>query len=133
MSGESNKKYEDCILKDKKCGNHKRRWIDGIFKIKELKCCCKNHLTSLKLPIKYNNTGLAISEKDFIENRINRKLDDSHSIGAYHRYSLGTYYRLSPTCIHPDHDLAKVVKKPTTSKRADTYSQLSYLERRFPE
>ena len=37
MSEESNNKYEDCIFNNKKCGNHKRRWIDGIFKIKELK------------------------------------------------------------------------------------------------
>ena len=81
----------------------------------------------------YNNTGLDISEKDLIENRINRKLDGSHSICAYHRYSLGTYYRPSTICIHPDHDSAKVANKPTSSKRAATYSQLSYLERRFPE
>ena len=131
MSEESNK-YEDCIFKDKKCGNHKRRRIDGIFKIKELKECCKNHLKSLKLSIKYNNTGLDISEKDSIENRINRKLDDSHSICAYHRYPLGTYYRPSTKCINPDHDSAKVVNKLTSSKRAASYSQLSYLER-FPE
>ena len=120
-------------MKDKKCGNHNRRRIDGIFKIKELKGCCKNHHKSLKLPIMYNNTGLDISEKDLIENRINRKLDGSHSICAYHRYSLGTYYRPSTICIHPDHDSAKVANKPTSSKRAATYSQLSYLERRFPE
>ena len=131
MSEESNK-YEDCIFKDKKCGNHKRRRIDGIFKIKELKECCKNRLKSLKLSIKYNNTGLDISEKDLIENRINRKLDDSHSICAYHRYPLGTYYRPSTKCINPDHDSAKVVNKLTSSKRAASYSQLSYLER-FPE
>ena len=68
-----------------------------------------------------------------IENRINRKLDDSRSICAYHRYSLGTYYRSSKKCIHPDHDSAKVVNKPTSSKREAKYSQLSYLERRFPE
>ena len=111
----------------------KRRRIDGIFKIKELKGCCKNHLKSLKLPIKYNNTGLDISKKDLMENRINRKLDDSHSICAYHRYSLGTYYRPSTTSIHPDHDSAKVVNKLTSSKRAATYSHLSYLGRKFPE
>ena len=73
----------------------KRRRIDGIFKIKEMKGCCKNHLKSLKLPIMYNNTGLDISKKDLMENRINRKLDDSHGICACHRYSLGTYYRPS--------------------------------------
>ena len=43
----------------------------------------------------YNNTGLDISKKDLMENRINRKLDDSHGICACHRYSLGTYYRPS--------------------------------------
>ena len=41
MSEESINKYENCIFKDKKCGNHKRRWIDGIFKIKELKIVTK--------------------------------------------------------------------------------------------
>ena len=133
MSEESNNKNEDCIFKDKKCGSHKRRRIDGFFKIKELKDCYKDHLKSLKLPMKYNNTGLDILEKDLIENRINRKLDDCRSICAYHRYSLGTYYRQSTKCIHPDHDSAKVVNKPTSSKRSATYSQLRYLERRFPE
>ena len=43
------------------------------------------------------------------------------------------YYRPSTTCIHPDHNSAKVVNKSTSSKRGATYSQLSYLERRFPE
>ena len=60
--------------------------------------CYRDHLKSLTLPIKYNNTGLDISEKYLIENRINRKLDDPRSICDYHRYS-----------------------------------QLSYLERRFPK
>ena len=87
----------------------------------------------IKASIKYNNTGFDISEKDLIENRINRKLDDSRSICAYHRYSLGTYCRPSTTCIHPDHSSVKVVNKSTSSKRGATYSQLSYLERRFPE
>ena len=41
MSEESINKYENCIFKDKNCGNHKRRWIDGIFKIKELKIVTK--------------------------------------------------------------------------------------------
>ena len=132
MSEESNK-YEDCIFKDKKCGNHKKRWIDGISKIKESKDCCKDHLKSLRLPIKYDNMGLDGSQKDLIENRINRKLAACCSICAYHKYSLGTYYRPSTKCIHPDHDSAKVVNKPTSSKRAAINSQLSYLERRFPE
>ena len=48
MSEESNHKYEDCIFKDQKCENHKRKRIDGIFKIKDLKDCCKDHLKSLK-------------------------------------------------------------------------------------
>ena len=107
MSEECNNKYEDCIFKYKKCGNHKRRWIDGIFKMKELKDFCRVQVKSLKLPIKYNNAGLDVSEKDLIENRINRKLDDCGSICAYHRYSLGTYYRPSTKCIHPDHGSAK--------------------------
>ena len=117
MLEESINGYEDCMFKDSKCGNHKRRRIDGILKIKELKDCCKDHLKSLKLPIKYNNTGLDVSEKDLIENRINRKLEDSGSICAYHRYSLGTYYRPSTKCIHPNHDSAKVVKKQHLQKR----------------
>ena len=93
----------------------------------------QKYFKSLKLPIKYNNTGLDTSEKDLIENRINRKLDDSCSTCTYHRYSLGIYYRPSTKCIYPDHDSAKIVNKPTSSKRAATYSQLSYLVRRFPE
>ena len=133
MSEERNNKNEDCIFKDKKCGNHKRRWIDGIFKIKESRDCYRDHLKSLKLPIKYNNTGLDISKKYLIEYWINRKLDDSRSICDYHRYSLGTYYRPSTKCVHQGHDSAKVANKPTSSKRPATYSQLSYLERRFPE
>ena len=133
MSEESNNKFEDFRFKDRKCENHKRRWIGGIFKIKELKDCCKDHLKIFKLLIKYNNTGLDIPEKNVIENQINRKLDDSDSICTCDRYLWDTYYRPSTKCIHPDHDSAKVVNKLTSSKRAATYSQLSYLERRFPE
>ena len=51
--------------------------------IKWLKDWCKDHLKSLKLPIKYNDTGLNVSEKDLTENQINRKLDYSVSICAY--------------------------------------------------
>ena len=95
--------------------------------------CYRDHLKSLTLPIRYNNTGLDISEKYLIENRINRKLDDPRSICDYHRYSLGTCYRPSTKCVHQGHDSAKVANKPTSSKRLATYSQLSYLERRFPK
>ena len=101
--------------------------------------CCKDHLKSSKLSIKYNNTGLNVSRKDLIENWINRKLDDSDSICAYMistntvRDSLGTYYRPFTKCIYQDHDSSKVVNKPTYSKKAGAYSQLSYLKTIFPE
>ena len=75
-----------------------------LFSINELDKNCKNHLVSIKILRSHDETA-DITEKDLIESRSNKSLDNHQSdkICNYHRYEYGVYWRTSRKCQHPPH------------------------------
>ena len=71
-----------------------------------------------------------ITEKELIESRSNKSLDNHQSdkICNYHRYEYGVYWRPSRKCQHPLH-----TKKGKCNTRTATFSQISCLQQNFSE
>ena len=128
-SNDSKNRYKQCVYYDKnKCGESKRRKVDGIFKVTELNENCKEHLKHLKL---LENIEQELEEKTLIENRTGKELNKSDYICAYHRYFLGVYYKPLKKCIHPNH--VNISNKKTSSNRTATLTQINHLTNKFPD
>ena len=117
-------KYKKCVFKnDKRCGMHKKNCDENIYLVGDLDNSCKNHLMNLQLFLKHDEDP-GITEKQLIETRCKRELEDTDSICVYHRYLFGIYYKQSLKCFHPGH----ITHKAGNKTRAATLLQLFHLK-----
>ena len=121
-------KYDNCVFKDGKCGIHKKSRNENIYLVGDLEISCKNHLVNKELLLKHSEDP-GITEKQLIESRCKRQLENTDYICAYHRYFFGIYYKHSVKCFHPGH----ITHKAGTNTRAATLIQLLHLKSKDPE
>lgn len=112
--------YKICLLyeKDKKCGpfTQDRSIKEGLVKIGDIDADIWEHYTNLRFKDFFEN--LKWSERDLVENRAGKFLDDSSLICEYHRNSLGLNWIPGHQCIHPLHSVLGRGKKAAPTKLA---------------
>ena len=103
--------YKLCCLfnLDQKCGPFTRKRVTehGLFDVENLDKSTEDHFKSLKLKLSKSDptdpTDPTWTEKQLIETRVGRSIQNSDKICAYHRQVKGLLYRPTTTCSHPDH------------------------------
>lgn len=109
--------YMHCALnEDGKCGRS-RKFEDRLFKADELNDDVQEHLSSLKtsgVVLKFQN------ERNLIQNRIDRTLDNDDRLCGKHREANGKFWRRPKYCFHPDHP------KPSKGKKSCKIVTASY-------
>ena len=116
----ASKNYSSCVLYDKdKCGPHKRSRLDGVFQCGELQDIVTEDIT----------------EKQLIEYRIFRTLDNKESICAFHRQKFGNYWEAPTRCMHPLHHYACIGPKMKKVKdvRQATSEQYRIIDKHYPK
>ena len=108
--------YKACALHDDKCGSYNRVNIPitGVFETRNLNADTTSHFKSL-LKIKISKT---VTERELIENRLNRELAEDEKLCAYHRNILGIGFKPKTTCQHPRHEKQVKQKKSATVRVA---------------
>ena len=107
-------KYGTCsFFSDGKCGAHSKRTppIDCMFHMSDITEDVKPHLVALHV-MKGQDSVEPWSERNLIENRIGRQLQEGEELCAYHRYSYGISWKQTKSCSHPDHAEEKRKKVP---------------------
>ena len=104
---------------DEKCGPHKRSSPDGIFQCKELQHIVVDD----------------INEKQLIESRIFKILDNEDVICAYHRQIHGTQWVAPTRCMYPLHQYAFIGPKMKKVKhiRSATTAQYHAINQNPPK
>ena len=116
----SKNNYSSCVLYDKdKCGPHKRSRLDGVFQCGKLQDIVTEDIT----------------EKQLIESRIFRTLDNKESICAFHRQKFGNYWEAPTRCMHPLHHYAYIGPKMKKVKnvRNATSEQYGIIDKHYPK
>ena len=91
-----------------------------------------NHCSDLGIPVDLNDKwGGNFTEKKLIESRGKKNLSQNEFVCAYHRYTLGTNWRLSQLFQHPLHQ-GSTAKKAKRNLRTALWLVYKSIEKQFP-
>ena len=105
--------YKKCFLYDKdevRCGPCKKKSgapKTGVFHTSELGGDVAHHLRGFHFQLHDKSELLAWNERNLIESRLGRLIDDDHSICAYHRNQYGIGWKAKDHCAHRLHSIHK--------------------------
>ena len=101
-----------CMFSTGYCGPFTRHNKDGMVKASDLNLSIKEHLEDIHL-LKFGRQTSLI-ERQLVENRMGRALNDTDELCAYHWYTLGIWWRPKSRCMHPNHIQEYGNKKSST-------------------